>query len=126
MKEYQIADRKFFQKELVYGQLRLLRDFLKRIDLNNVSTAQFMDLILADIPALLAIILIPAEQTQQQKVRDGQAGVDQLRDWLAENLSPSQAKVMVPDFFALNPVENLALFNQAGTIGAGLKIPSFS
>lgn len=118
-KEYTIADRTFYQDELVYGQLSMLRDCLKKYPIDSLTHEHLIDLVLGDVTSLLAVVLIPMGQTQQEKVRAGSEAVKELEAWLNEHLRPSDAEKMVPDFFALNPVEKMTLGFQSGLAGIG-------
>lgn len=122
-KTYTIAGREFYQDELVYGQLRFLRDKLRKYDIQNLTLDSILDIMTGDIAGLLAVILIPSDKSQQQKVRDGAAGVQELEEWFSENMRPAEAQQVMPDFFALNPVEAMTLgfqkFSKADQGGIG-------
>ncbi len=108
-KEYEIAGRKFYQKQIVYGQIVWLRDLLCGKKLNSMTPGEYVNLIISKLPRFLAIILLKENEQQADKVKAGEAGVLEFENWIIGNVAGEElftiGMAVINDFFACNPGE---------------------
>ena len=113
-KLYTIADRTFYQDELVFGQEVWLRDHVFRGKaVTALSSGQLMAMLQRDGMTFLSIILIEDGKTQADKVKAGWDAVCELNEWLNANVRPREVMEYVQDFFGVNPATNLWLLADA-------------
>jgi hypothetical protein len=103
MFEYEIGGRKFVQKALVLGQVKLLITTIKGVTLPRDATPASLVIALGDkVSDVLAIVLseegIPLKN---KKLRD-------VQDLIEEHLSIEQSIGMVEDFFDCNPIASIS------------------
>jgi hypothetical protein len=103
MFEYEIGGRKFVQKALVLGQVKLLINTIKGVTLPRDATPASLVIALGDkVSDVLAIVLseegIPLKN---KKLRD-------VQDLIEEHLSIEQSIGMVEDFFDCNPIASIS------------------
>ena len=101
--EYEIGGRKFVQKALVLGQVKLLINTIKGVTLPRDATPASLVIALGDkVSDVLAIVLseegIPLKN---KKLRD-------VQDLIEEHLSIEQSIGMVEDFFDCNPIASIS------------------
>ena len=101
--EYEIGGRKFVQKALVLGQVKLLISTIRGVALPRDATPASLVIALGDkVADVLAIVLseegIPLKN---KKLRD-------VQDLIEENLSIEQSIGMVEDFFDCNPIASIS------------------
>ena len=93
-KLYKIADREFYQQELVFGQIGPLYERLKSYRLADFTVdhpEKVIGLVTKDLVGILAIVLVPAEMTQGEKVTKGAAVIEELENFFAANLHVGDA-----------------------------------
>ena len=125
-KTYTIADKKFYQEELVFGQEVWLRDHVFRGKaVSALSSAQLMTMLQNRGMTFLAIILIEEGTTVAQKLmrrdetldelvlKSYAEGIRPLENWLTANVRPREVMEYVHDFFVVNPPTNLWLLADA-------------
>src|SRR6185503_407289 len=116
-KLYTIADRKFYQAELVFGQEVCLRDQVFRgVAITTLSNEKLMDMLQRDAMTFLAIILIEEGKTQAEKVTAGLAATMEFKDWLTAHVRPREVMEYVHDFFDQNQPTNLWLLADPKTL----------
>ncbi len=96
---YRIADKTFYQTELVWGQVRWLHTRTKGYSLRALEPEHIMELLANELSGILAIILIEAGQTPATKVQAGMDAVRKLEAWLDATLRPEEAVPIMQDFF---------------------------
>ena len=101
--EYEIGGRKFVQKALVLGQVKLLISTIRGVALPRDATPASLVIALGDkVSDVLAIVLseegIPLKN---KKLRD-------VQDLIEEHLSIEQSIGMVEDFFDCNPIASIS------------------
>ena len=127
---YVIAGRRFYQTELVWGQVRWLHARLKGYPLAALAPEQVLELLSEELAGVLAIVLVDEGKTQADKVAAGPVPVAELEQWLAGHLRPDDAIPILQDFFASAQLPKL--LNELGrlmpvtakTTRAGLTAPS--
>ena len=102
-KIYQIADRRFYQEELVFGTEVWLRDeVFHGTSVTALSQAQLWAMLQECGMMFMAIVLIEEGQTQADKVKAGLPAVMELRDWFNAHVRPREVMEYVNDFFGWN------------------------
>lgn len=96
---YRIADKSFYQTELVWGQIRWLHARVKGYPIHALKPEQVMDLLAGELSGILAIILIEAGTSPSAKVEAGLDAVRKLEAWLDATLRPEEAVPIFKDFF---------------------------
>lgn len=99
---YQLAGRRFTVAPVVARQEKWLWPLMKPLFQKGetIQAEDIFTLMETSITRLAAILLIPEDQTQVQKVRAGLAGMEQLEAWLEETVSVAELGPVVADFFA--------------------------
>ncbi|MCC7202449.1 MAG: hypothetical protein IT393_07310 [Nitrospirae bacterium] len=128
-KEYEIGSKKFYQQELVWGQIKWLIEWArtKNINLGSLSSSEILVLIQEELPKIMALVLIEDGKKPADKISDGFEGVKGLEEWINSNMTGSIATEVIADFFTLNRPAHLinrisSLFNLA-TAMTGSKKP---
>lgn len=105
--KYVIEERKFYQKELVWGQVRWMQDLMGQSSA-DINLVQVLDLFGVKLARFAAIVLVEEGVTQSKKVNEqGGEGLDELEKFLLGALTPSIAKRVVADFFDLTNLAGL-------------------
>lgn len=102
-KMYEVEGRKFYQEELVWGQVKWMQELTGSMS----NLADTLALFGPKLARFLAIVLVEEGKTQFEKVEAGEAGLEALEKFFLGSLRPSQAKVMVADFFDLTKLGEL-------------------
>lgn len=101
--EYEIGGRKFVQKALVLGQVKLLITTIKGVTLPRDATPASLVIALGDkVSDVLAIVL--SEEgvlLKNKKLKD-------VQDLIEQHLSIEQSIRMVEDFFDCNPIASIS------------------
>lgn len=121
MYEYEIEERKFVQKPLVWGQVKQMKTFVSEIKVDsNFNPIDALDLLGDNIPKFCAIVL--REVGQNPKDKD----VEELARFFEEALDVGTSMQVVEDFFVCNPTDLISrnLLGLARTIkqAMGLKL----
>ena len=102
MFEYQIGDKKYFQKPLVLGQISQLNEYLKGI---NFSREMGMQEIISEmgekLPKGLAIVL------QEEGIHLKNKNLDETAEEIGFSIDPETAFKVIEDFFDCNPIASL-------------------
>lgn len=118
---YTLADKRFTQKQLVFGQLVWIRDMLCGKKLNSMTANEYTNVIIGNFPRFLAIVLLNEAETQPDKVKSGEDGVTEFEDWINGNIPAEElftvGMAVMNDFFEFNPGEVAIL------IDGEIKIP---
>ncbi len=103
-KEYEIGGKKYFQKELVWGQVRQLKNLIPpTIALpKNFQLPTIMALLGENMHKIIAVLLIPEGGNPKDK------DVEALAADLEFEISPEMVMKVVEDFFDCNPIVSLS------------------
>ena len=108
MFEYEIGDRKFIQKPLVWGQAKQLRDVISKIKIDpNLEVMDMVDLLGDNVPRFCAIIL------REENVDLAKKDLEKLAFEFEDVLDITVSMKVVEDFFVCNPID-LILKNLSG------------
>lgn len=102
MFEYEIGDRKFIQKPMVWGQVKQFQSLMKDIvwpDEFNVFT--FMDLFSDQMPEFVAIVLQEVDVDLKNK------NIESLKNEFEEFLDIATSIKVVEDFLDCNPIDSI-------------------
>lgn len=114
-KEYVIGGKRFFQKELVWGQVKQVLTEIKGVDLPSSTTTKDVLKIFEDkLPRLVAIVL------EQEGVSLKEKNIDDLVYFFEWELSTKLIEEIVEDFFGFNPILSWSEKMQKG-IGEGTR-----
>jgi hypothetical protein len=111
--EYEIGDKTYVQKALVLGQIKLLTDLLKTIDLpKTLKPVEIAVAVEEVLPTALAIVLIEKDKTTPGDIqnRDIEA-TSKSFEWTLDSIVITR---VIGDFLYCNPVASvLKLMNTA-------------
>ena len=100
IREYTINGKKYYQKELVLGQLKQITPLLENFQIPQIFTAREVIEVLGDkLPIAIAIII--REQDKALKDKD----IELLVNEFEENLEVETAIKIIEDFFQLNNID---------------------
>jgi hypothetical protein len=103
-KTYEIAGRKYVQRPIVLGQLRLLAPVLAGIEVKSRSAAELISVIGAKLADALAVVLVEEgariEEAMEPENLEKRSGV---LEW---SLTPETAIEVAEDFFGMNRVSS--------------------
>lgn len=130
-KSYVIAGRWFHQEALTLGQIKWFYRALKGYRLTNMTEDQVLELFMEKTSTLLSILLVPDEQTREQKFKAGEAGRAELEVWLEAHAQPEEVAAIARDFIASDQLPRLiqaatSMLAQASSMNGGLTRPSSS
>lgn len=97
-KEYDIGGKKFTQKRLVWGQVKQLRKEIEGVELSELTPRAILSALEEKLPRLVAIVLIPENQTAKTK------NIDDMITHFEWELGVDQIMEIIEDFFVCNPV----------------------
>lgn len=113
-KDYELAGRKFYQFPIMVGQARLLLAKFQGVPLFKLTLSDVLGLIGGQVTSLMAIVLIEEGQTLAEKMKRGEAGLQELQDWLDVSVQPEELAPAVTDFFVFGQLRRaLSLLPQA-------------
>lgn len=121
---YEIGGKKFYQTELVWGQVRWIQELMGSSI--EVNLAQILDIFGVKLARFAAIVLVDEGTTQSDKVLvQGTAGVDALEQFLLGELKPSLASTLVADFFDLTNLASLlnVILEKSGAVPVKTELP---
>lgn len=114
-KVYEIGGNKYTQSALVFGQIKWLRDVLCGNKLHSITSDEYVNLILKELPKFLAIVLYMVDSTQSEKVKSGESGVTDMEIFLSSEIPSHELyKVgmeVMNDFFDCNPGETAIMID---------------
>ena len=103
-KTYEIEGKKYVQRPIVLGQLRLLMPILAGIEIRTWSAAELISTISARLPDALAVVLV--EEGAGLKEAMGPESLEKRSSVLEWSLTPETAIEVAEDFFAVNRVSS--------------------
>lgn len=121
-KHYTIRDRRFYQTELVWGQVRWLHARLKGYPLTALTAEQVLTLFSEELAGILSIVLIEEGKTPADKVAAGKTEVAKLESWLDAYMLPDDAIPVMKDFFSSAQLPRLLA--ELGTLMSSPMIPA--
>lgn len=113
-KTYNVKGRVFYQKELVLGQLELLVDLLKDLELEKgLTNLQILKALGGKMPHAMAIVLLEEScisdkiEIKENGKSIGMEEVKKLTQFFANNVDISLALKVIIDFFVCTPMANI-------------------
>lgn len=108
--DYTIDEKPFYQTDLVAGQLELIEELQTEArkagyEVDDMTSPDYGRFVVKYGIPLLAIALIPADQTQGDRFEDedaSRAAVADLKKWLRTHMEPSDIPSVMADFFAFS------------------------
>ena len=101
--EYTIGDKKYTQRKLVLGQILLLTQLLKNVNvLKDMTPSALIATIGMKMPDALAIVLIPDGTAIKEKASDDKRL--ELATEISFNIDAETTLQVVGDFFDCNPI----------------------
>ena len=101
---YELGEKKFFQKKIVLGQIEQLLDLLQDIAIPATRDPWILKKALGEkIYKALAIVLVEEGKTPRREMEE----IDRLSEEIRWNIDPETILQVIEDFFVLNPLSSL-------------------